>query len=137
MFWFYFSLACLAALLAVIAQIVLKRSADAEHKSLLSELVNVRTVVGYGLFTISFCVTTLSYKGVPLYLVPIVDSFSYILVLVMGHFFLNDLINWRKTSGIALIVVGIIIFKMGDIIAAIFPETTLLNIGAEAFLNQI
>lgn len=121
MYWFYLSLAGGSVLLAVVAQIVLKKSADEKHESAIREFVNYRTVIGYGMFTIGFCMSAISYEEVPLYLVPIIDCAGYILILIMGHFFLNDLINLRKTGAIALIVVGILVFKMGDIIAALAP----------------
>ena len=43
---------------------------------------------------------------------PILESTGYIFVAVMGYIFLKERLNRRKMAGIALILVGIIIFSL-------------------------
>lgn len=112
----YIGLAFVSIILAVIAQVVLKSSANQDHQSALREFVNLRTFVGYSLFTVGFVCSALAYKEVDLCFIPLVEAFGYVFVLVMGHFFLNDPINRRKTAAIAIIIFGVFIFKIEDIL---------------------
>ena len=51
-------------------------------------------------------------KNIPLSMQPILESTGYIFVTVMGYFFLKERIGKRKMAGIALILLGILIFSM-------------------------
>lgn len=43
---------------------------------------------------------------------PILESTGYIFVAVMGYIFLKETLSRRKLAGIALILVGIIVFSL-------------------------
>ena len=56
--------------------------------------------------------TMLALKKVPLSMQPILESTGYIFVAVMGYIFLKERLSKRKLAGIALILVGIIVFSL-------------------------
>ena len=64
------------------------------------------------MFFCSVILTMLALKNIPLSMQPILESTGYIFVTVMGYFFLKERIGKRKMAGIALILLGILIFSM-------------------------
>ena len=62
----YVALYLLSTFLASVSQVLLKKAALREHKSLLAEYTDWRVVLGYGLFVGCSLLTMLAYKGVPL-----------------------------------------------------------------------
>ena len=69
-------------------------------------------IFAYGMFFCSVILTMLALKNIPLSMQPILESTGYIFVTVMGYFFLKERIGKRKMAGIALILLGILIFSM-------------------------
>lgn len=64
------------------------------------------------MFFCSVILTMLALKKVPLSMQPILESTGYIFVAVMGYIFLKETLSRRKLAGIALILVGIIVFSL-------------------------
>ena len=63
----YVALYLLSTFLASVSQVLLKKAALREHKSLLAEYTDWRVVLGYGLFVGCSLLTMLAYKGCLLY----------------------------------------------------------------------
>ena len=59
----YVALYLLSTFLASVSQVLLKKAALREHKSLLAEYTDWRVVLGYGLFVGCSLLTMLAYKG--------------------------------------------------------------------------
>ena len=95
-----------------VSQILLKKAADRTYESSLKEYLNPLVIFAYGMFFCSVILTMLALKNIPLSMQPILESTGYIFVTVMGYFFLKERIGKRKMAGIALILLGILIFSM-------------------------
>lgn len=93
-----------------VSQTILKKSANEEHKSALSEYLNVKVIVAYGIFFMSSLITVFAYRYVPLSLGTILESSGYIFVTVLGYFFLKEQVSKRKLMGLGCILFGIIVF---------------------------
>ena len=108
----YVALYLLSTFLASVSQVLLKKAALREHKSLLAEYTDWRVVLGYGLFVGCSLLTMLAYKGVPLNIGPVLEATSYIYVTVFGVTIFKEKLNRHKLIGLALIVLGIIVYSL-------------------------
>lgn len=97
---------------ASVSQIILKKSANKTYENKLQEYMNVPVILAYGLFFGSSLLTVLAYKGVPLSLGPILEASGYIWVSVLGAIFLKENISKKKVIGMAIIILGIIVFNI-------------------------
>ena len=53
-----------------------------------------------------------AYKGIPLSMGPVLEATSYIYVTVFGVTIFKEKLNRRKLIGLALIVLGIIVYSL-------------------------
>jgi drug/metabolite transporter (DMT)-like permease len=53
----------------------------------------------------------LALRYLPLSMSPILESASYIFVSIMGYFLLKEKFSRRKIAGLALILLGILVFS--------------------------
>ena len=80
----YVALYLLSTFLASVSQVLLKKAALREHKSLLAEYTDWRVILGYGLFVGCSLLTMLAYKGVPLNVGPVLEATGYLYVTFFG-----------------------------------------------------
>ena len=95
--------------LASISQVLLKKAALREHKSLLAEYTDWRVILGYGLFVGCTLLTMLAYRGVPLNVGPVLEATGYLYVTVFGVTIFHEKMNPKKILALALILAGIAI----------------------------
>lgn len=96
-----------------VSQVILKTSADKEHKSIIKEYLNLRVILAYGLFFASTVLTVIAYKFVPLSLGPVLESSGYVFVAVLSCFFLKERLTKKQIVGMILIVVGVVTVSLG------------------------
>ena len=101
-----------SVLVASVSQILLKISANREHGSRLKEYLNPLVITAYGLLFGSTLLTMTALRHLPLSWSPVLESAGYIFVAVFGYFFLKEKFNRRKLAGLALILVGILVFAL-------------------------
>ena len=101
-----------SVLISSVSQIMLKISANKEHSSRVKEYLNPLVIAAYAMFLGSTVLTMLALRHLPLSLQPMIESASYIFIAVMGYFLLRERFNKRKILGLALILLGIIIFSV-------------------------
>jgi len=106
----YVSIFLVSVLIASFSQILLKISADKEHKSIVSEYLNFNVIAGYGLLFLSTILTIAAYKGLDYKNGPIIESVGYIYVLFLSSIILREKITKNKIMGNILIILGILIF---------------------------
>ena len=109
----YVLLMVAAAFLAAISQILLKKSAEKQHKTMAGEYLNLYVLSGYALLVLSLLMNMWSYQGVEYRFGPVINASSYIFVLVLGHLFLKEKITARKLWGNVLIIAGILVYVFG------------------------
>ena len=98
--------------LASVSQVLLKKAALREHKSLLAEYTDWRVILGYGLFVGCTLLTMLAYKGVPLNVGPVLEATGYLYVTVFGVTIFHEKMNPKKVLALALILAGIAIYAL-------------------------
>ena len=99
--------------LASISQVLLKKAARREHRSVIAEYTDWRVLLGYGLFVGCTLLTMFAYRGIPMSLGPVLETTGYIYVTVFGVTLFHEKINARKLLSLALILVGIVIYAFG------------------------
>ena len=95
-----------------ISQVLLKQSANEEHKRPILEYLNWRVILAYAIFAMVLLINTYAYTQVDMKYGAILDSFSYIFVLLLSHWVLKEKITRGKVIGNIIIIVGIIIYVM-------------------------
>jgi len=95
---------------ASVSQILLKTSADKTYEHWYQEYLNPKVIIAYAMFFLSTVITVLAYKYVPLSLGPVLESTGYIFVSLLGFFVLKEKIPAKKLLGMAVIIVGIVLF---------------------------
>lgn len=101
-----------AAFLAAVSQILLKKSAQKEHKGILKEYVNGYVITGYVLLMGSLLMNMWAYQGIEYRFGPVINASSYVFVLFLGRLFLQEKITAKKLWGNVLIIIGILISVM-------------------------
>ncbi|MBQ7740842.1 MAG: EamA family transporter [Eubacterium sp.] len=95
-----------------VSQIVLKKSAQKEYSSRIKEYLNPNVICAYIVFFGATLCSILAYKKIPLSLGPILESSGYIFVAVLSYLFLKEKISKKKFIGLAVIIIGIIIYSL-------------------------
>lgn len=95
-----------------ISQLLLKKSAQKTYPSKIREYLNPYVIIGYLLFFGCTLVSMYALKVVPLSMAPILESFGYVFVAVLGFFFLKEKFTRRQLLGSALIVLGIAVYAI-------------------------
>ena len=93
-------------------QILLKQSANQEHESTLKEYLNWRVITAYLIFGAVLLVNTYAYTQVELKYGPVLDTFTYVFVLILSWLVLKEKITRGKLIGNLLIVAGVLIYTM-------------------------
>lgn len=112
---FLFSVVMVCAVfVASLTQILLKKSADAEHKNRLFEYLNKKVVGAYVIFGSVAMVNMYVLRFIPLSLAVVLESFAYVFVPVLSIVFLKERMKVRQLVGVLVIVIGIYIFSLGE-----------------------
>lgn len=94
------------------SQILLKKSANKQYKSLLKEYLNLRIIIAYTLFFSSTILSIIAYRYIPLSTGTILETSGYIFVAILGFRTLNEKFSKKKCIGLIFILTGIIIFNL-------------------------
>lgn len=96
-----------------VSQLMLKKSANKEHRSKIFEILNPQVVFSYGIF---FCTLLINIwamsRGVELKEMAMLESLGYVFVPLLSRFFLEEKISDRTTAAIMFIILGIIVFYL-------------------------
>jgi len=106
----YVIILILSVFLASVSQIVLKKSADKKYSSIIKEYLNIYVISGYGMMFIASLLTVYALSGMEYKNVPIIESVGYLFVMLLSWKFLSEKITKKKVLGIALILLGIMVF---------------------------
>lgn len=108
----YSGIYLIGVIISSFAQILLKKSADTKHESLIKEYLNFKTLFAYAVFFGATLCSVFAYKYVPLSVGPILESTQYIFIAVLSYFFLKEKVSKKKLIGLATIIAGVIIYLM-------------------------
>lgn len=108
----FFLFIIVSELIAASSQMLLKKSAQKEHSSIITEYLNPWVICGYGLLLLSMIVTIFCYDGLGYMGVVVMEPINYVIVLVMARLIFKEKITFRKFLGVLLIISGIVVFYM-------------------------
>ena len=119
-------LIALSATVASFAQVLLKKSANEEHKNVIEEYLNWKVICGYGLMFVGMFLTIFAYsRGVQYKNGPIMESIGNIWVVILSFLFFREPITRNKVLGNILILLGIVIFYLNW--AGVMPGLAFMN----------
>lgn len=107
----YSSILLLGVFISAVSQVVLKKEAIRKHDSIAKEYLNPKVVMAYILFIGTTLLSIIAYRVVPLSMGPVLESTSYIWIMIFGVTIFGERITKRKLFALATIIVGIIIFS--------------------------
>ena len=95
-----------------ISQVLMKQSAQIEHKSWIYEYLNWRVILAYGIAFTVLMVNTYAYTEVDIKYASIIDSFSYVNVMLFSYLLLKEKFNRTQLIGNLVIIAGILIYTL-------------------------
>lgn len=104
---FYILLFILSILISAFSQILLKKGSACK-----SIYLNKFTIFGYIIMIFSTFLTLVSYKKIDLSLGQVLQSLSFVFVIILSKLLLKENISKNKILGIIIIIMGLIIFNI-------------------------
>lgn len=95
-----------------ISQVLMKQSAQMEHKSWIYEYLNWRVILAYGIAFTVLMVNTYAYTEVDIKYASIIDSFSYVNVMLFSYLLLKEKFTRMQLVGNLIIIAGILIYTL-------------------------
>lgn len=105
-------LAFLAVFVASLSQILLKQSAQIEHKNVIFKFLNWRVILSYALLLGTTVINVFAYRGVQLKVTPMIEATGIIWVTILAVFFLGERPSKRAILSIIVTIIGIIVFSL-------------------------
>ena len=105
----YIVLFLFSVFISSVSQIMLKVSANKEYENSIKEYLNLKVIIAYGIFFLSSILTSIAYRRVPLSMGGILEATGYIWIALLGYIVLKEKISKRKTLGLVVIILGILI----------------------------
>ena len=109
---FYIFLLFAATFFSAGSQILLKQSARMEHKSWIYEYLNWRVLTAYAISFGVLFVNTYAYTKVDMRVGPVIDTFTYVFVMVLSFVLLKEHFNRGQLIGNLLIIAGVLIYTI-------------------------
>ena len=108
----YIGFLFISVIISAYSQILLKKSAQKTYKSFFKEYINPYVICGYGIFFMAIFLDMLGLRKVLVSYIPIIESSSYVFIIIFSRIFLGEKINRRKTIAISAILLGIGIYLL-------------------------
>lgn len=97
---------------SAISQILLKQSANIKYDNPLREYLNWRVILAYVMFFGILLLNTWCYTKVDMRYGPVIDTATYVFVLLLSRFILNEKITKWKLIGNLIIIAGILVYTL-------------------------
>lgn len=101
-----------AVLVSSVSQIGLKISSNKNYESRLKEYLNPWVITSYALFFSATLITIFAMRIISVSRAMILESAGYIFVTVLSCAFLKERCSIKKTAGIFLILLGVIVYSI-------------------------
>lgn len=90
------------------SQVLLKKAALKDTKSILEQYLNIQVITAYGIFFIVLMINSILMRYLPLLIIsPISEALPFVFSIIFGFIFFHERITKRKIIGIVLIAAGI------------------------------
>ena len=96
--------------IASLAQVLLKKSAQAGHENTIREYMNARVILGYGMMIFATFCSVFAYRMVPISLGMVLDATGYIFVTFFGFYIFKETVTKRRFVALTLVVSGILVY---------------------------
>ena len=101
-----------SSIISAFSQILLKKAAEKVYRSKLQSYLNPLVIFAYALFFVTTLFGVAALRFIPLTLSAALTASAQVFVPVMSRVFLHEEITRRKWIGMAVIVLGIVIFSV-------------------------
>ena len=108
----YFLLMFGATFFTAISQVLLKQSAEKEHKSWIFEYLNWRVIAAYGISFSVLLLNTYAYTKVDMKYGAVIDTFSYVFVMVLSYLILKEKFTKGQLIGNLMIITGVMVYTL-------------------------
>lgn len=108
----YLLLMFILTFFSALSQLLLKLSADEKHEKPIQEYLNRKVITAYILFAAILLLNTWAYTKVNLKYGPVIDTFTYVFVLMLSVLALKEKLSGWKLAGNALIIAGVLLFTL-------------------------
>lgn len=108
----YTGLFVFSVFISSVSQIMLKKSAMKKYESRWKEYINSHVIFSYIIFFFSALLTMLCYRYIDISTGSVLETLGYFFVTILGYLCLKEAITRDKLVGMALVVIGILIFNM-------------------------
>lgn len=108
----YSGIMLISILISSVSQIMLKKSAEKTYPSKLKEYLNPTVIIAYILFFGCTFISMYALKVVPLSMSPVLEASGYIFVAVLSYIFLKEKMTKKQLIGMALIIIGILVYSL-------------------------
>lgn len=99
-------------LIASFSQLLLKKGALRVYEKWYLQYLNIWVVSGYFIMFLSTLCSLIAYRVIPLSTGPVWTAAQQVFVVSLSYFFLGEKPNKRKLCGLALILLGVLIFML-------------------------
>ena len=107
---FYVLILFASVIISAYSQILLKKAALSEYKSFIYEYLNPSVIISYMIFFLAIFLDMIGLKKVPVSYIPIIESSSYVFVILFSKIFLKEEFSRKKIIAMILIMAGIAVF---------------------------
>ena len=108
----YLMIMFIATFFSASSQVLLKKSANIEHKSFIYEYLNWRVILAYFIVFAGLLVNTYAYTGADMKYGAVIDGFTYVFVMFLSWIVLKEKFNKWKVVGNILIATGITVYML-------------------------
>lgn len=95
-----------------ISQVLLKQSAEKKHKSWIFEYLNWRVITAYGISFSVLLLNTYAYTKVDMKYGAVIDTFSYVFVMVLSYLILKEKFTKGQLIGNLIIITGVMVYTL-------------------------
>ena len=110
--WPYFLLMFAATFFTAVSQVLLKQSAGRPHKSWIFEYLNWRVITAYGIACTVLLLNPYAYTKVDMKYGAVIDTFSYVFVMILSYFILKEKFNKGQLIGNLIIITGVMVYTL-------------------------
>ena len=107
----YAALMLMGVFISSVAQVLLKKAAERQYDSIISEYLNIRVVTAYAIFFAATFLSIFAYRVVPLSMGAILEATGYIWVTIFSVTIFHERIGGEKIIALLMIIAGIIVYS--------------------------
>lgn len=108
----YMAILFIATIFSASSQVLLKVSAKEEHRSWIHEYLNWKVILAYGIFFGVLLANTYAYTKVELKYGPVIDTFTYVFVMLFSFILLREKFTKGQLIGNLIIIAGVLIYTL-------------------------